>query len=184
VHYRYGDRVALDGVSFRVEPGELFGLLGPNGGGKSTLFRILSTLIACREGRARVLGHDVITEPDAVRRAIGVVFQHPSVDGLLSVDENLLHHGRLYGLGGARLRAAIDAVVIRLGLAERRAERVARLSGGFQRRVEVAKALLIGARVLLLDEPSTGLDPNARRELLGHLAELRAVEGITIVLTT
>ena len=181
---RYGERVALDGVSFTVEPGELFGILGPNGGGKSTLFRILSTLLPPDGGSARVLGHDVVRAPDAVRRALGVVFQHPSVDGLLTVDENLVHHGRLYGLAGGGLRSAIDAVVDRLGLRDVRRERVARLSGGFKRRTELAKALVVGARVLLLDEPSTGLDPAARREFLGYLAELRARDGLTVVLTT
>jgi ABC-2 type transport system ATP-binding protein len=184
LHRRYGDRIALDGVSFRVEPGELFGILGPNGGGKSTLFRILSTLLPPDAGTARVLGYDVVGAPDAVRRALGVVFQHPSVDPLLTVEENLVHHGHLYGLGGSELRRAIDAVVERLGLGEQRRERVARLSGGFKRRTELAKALVIGARVLLLDEPSTGLDPTARREFLGYLAELRARDGITAILTT
>ena len=181
---RYGERVALDGVSFRVERGELFGVLGPNGGGKSTLFRILSTLLPPDAGTARVLGHDVVGAPDAVRRALGVVFQHPSVDALLTVEENLVHHGQLYGLAGGRLRGAIDAVVERLGLGDLRRERVGRLSGGFKRRTELAKALVVGAQVLLLDEPSTGLDPTARREFLGYLAELRARDGITVVLTT
>ena len=184
LHRRYGDRIALDGVSFRVEPGELFGILGPNGGGKSTLFRILSTLLPPDAGTARVLGHDVVGAPDAVRRALGVVFQHPSVDPLLTVEENLVHHGQLYGFAGSALRRATDAVVERLGLGEQRRERVARLSGGFKRRTELAKALLIGARVLLLDEPSTGLDPTARREFLGYLAELRTRDGITAILTT
>jgi len=183
LRHRYGERVALDGVSFRVERGELFGLLGPNGSGKSTLFRILSTLLPADGGSARVLGHDIAREPHAVRRALGVVFQHPSVDALLSVEENLLHHGHLYGLGGSALRAAIGEVLERLGLADRRAERVGRLSGGLKRRTELAKALLVGARVLLLDEPSTGLDPSARRDLVAWLLERRA-EGIAIVLTT
>jgi len=176
--------VALDGVSFRVERGELFALLGPNGGGKSTLFKILSTLLPAGGGAARVLGHDVAREPDAVRRSLGVVFQHPSVDCALTVEENLIHHGHLYGLSGRALRAALDVAVARLGLAERRRERVGRLSGGLMRRVELAKALLVGAEVLLLDEPSTGLDPGARREFHLHLRELREAEGITAVLTT
>jgi len=170
-------------VSFRVEPGELFGLLGPNGGGKSTLFRILSTLLPASGGRARILGHDVATEPHAVRRALGVVFQHPSVDGLLTVEENLVHHGHLYGLSGIPLRRALGEVLARLGLADRRRERVARLSGGLKRRTELAKALLVGARVMLLDEPSTGLDPAARRDLVAWLLERRE-DGIAIVLTT
>jgi len=184
LRHRYGERTALDGISFRVEAGELFGFLGPNGGGKSTLFRILSTLLPVGSGSARILGHDVAREPDAVRRRLGVVFQHPSVDGLLTVEENLRHHANLYGLSGRVLRAAVDAVVERLGLAERRHDRVAHLSGGLKRRTELAKALLVGARVLLLDEPSTGLDPGARREFLAYLQELRGAGGITVVLTT
>ena len=184
LHHRYGDRVALDGVSLRVERGELFGLLGPNGGGKSTLFRILSTLLAPGGGTARVLGHDVAREPDRVRRRLGVVFQHASVDRTLTVEENLVHHGHLYGLSGASLRAAVAAVVGRLGLAERRRDRVGTLSGGLQRRTELAKALLVGAELLLLDEPTSGLDPAARREFLSILAELHGADRITVVLTT
>src|SRR6059036_1247037 len=184
LRHRYGERIALDGVSLRVERGELFGLLGPNGGGKSTLFRILSTLLAAGGGTARVLGHDVTREPDRVRRRLGVVFQHPSVDRLLTVEENLVHHGHLHGLSGASLRAAVAAVVERLGLGERRRDRVGTLSGGLQRRAELAKALLVGAELLLLDEPTSGLDPAARREFLAFLAELRAAERITVVLTT
>jgi ABC-2 type transport system ATP-binding protein len=183
LRHRYGERVALDGVSFRVGRGELFGLLGPNGGGKSTVFRVLSTLVRPSGGRARVLGHDVVEAPDAVRRAIGVVFQHPSVDPLLGVEENVVHHGHLYGIGGAELRARVATVLPRLGLAAVRGQRVGTLSGGLKRRVELAKALLTGARVLLLDEPSSGLDPVARREFLAMVGELRA-EGISIVLTT
>src|SRR6185503_5718356 len=105
VRHRYGERVALDGVSFAVGPGELFALLGPNGGGKSTLFRILSTLERVQEGSASVLGHDVTREPASVRRSLGVVFQHPSVDGLLTVEENLVHHGHLHGLGARAVQA-------------------------------------------------------------------------------
>jgi ABC-2 type transport system ATP-binding protein len=175
--------VALAGVSFGVAPGELFALLGPNGGGKSTLFRLLSTLEPVQEGAAAVLGHDVMREAAAVRRSLGVVFQHPSVDGLLTVEENLVHHGHLHGLRARAVRARREAVLARLGLSERRTERVERLSGGMKRRVELAKALLVEARVLLLDEPSTGLDPAARRELIGHLRAL-ADGGATVVLTT
>ena len=184
LRHRYGERIALDGVSLRVERGELFGLLGPNGGGKSTLFRILSTLLAAGGGAARVLGHDVAREPDRVRRRLGVVFQHASVDRTLTVEENLVHHGHLYGLSGASLRAAVATVVGRLGLGERRRDRVGTLSGGLQRRTELAKALVVRAELLLLDEPTSGLDPAARREFLGFLAELRRAEGITVVLTT
>jgi len=181
---RYADRIALDGVSFEVGRGELFGLLGPNGSGKSTIFRVLSTLLRPDGGVARVLGHDVAREPATVRRRLGVVFQSPSVDPILTVQENLVHHGHLYGLGGENLSARIAAVLPRIGLAELRRERVGRLSGGTKRRVELAKALLVGAEVLLLDEPSTGLDPGARRDFLAFLRELREQDGATIVLTT
>ncbi|HYV57323.1 MAG TPA: ABC transporter ATP-binding protein [Candidatus Nitrosopolaris sp.] len=181
---RYGDRIALDGISLTVARGEIMALLGPNGSGKSTLFRILATLLEPTQGSARIFGHDVRREADAVRRRVGVVFQQPSIDKLLSVEENLLHHGALYGLARGTLRVRVAAMLERFGLAERRDERVGRLSGGLARRVELAKALVVGAEVLLLDEPSTGLDPLARREFLAHLAELRERDGITVLLTT
>jgi ABC-2 type transport system ATP-binding protein len=184
LRHRYGQRVALDGVSLSVDQGELFGLLGPNGGGKSTLFRVLSTLLRPESGIARVLGHDVVRAPAAVRRLLGVAFQQPSVDGKLTVEENVVHHGCLYGLGGRTLRERVDAVLRRLELAERRGDRVEHLSGGFQRRVELAKALVVEARVLLLDEPTSGLDPSVRRDLLDELDRLRRADGLTVVLTT
>jgi ABC-2 type transport system ATP-binding protein len=184
LRHRYGRREALAGVSFRVERGEVFGLLGPNGGGKSTLFRILATLMPTEPGRARIFGQDVAVAADAVRRRVGVVFQHPSVDGKLTVAENLRHHGWLYGLGGRSLAARIDAVLGDFGLAARRHELVEGLSGGLQRRVELAKGLLAIPAVLLLDEPTSGLDPLARRDFLAHLIRLRDTEGVTVVLTT
>jgi len=184
LRHRYGDREALAGVSFSVERGELFGLLGPNGGGKSTLFKILATLVRAEKGTARILGHDVAREPHAVRRRIGVVFQHPSVDAMLTVEENLVCHGHLYGLHGPELRRRIDALLVRFGLDGRRRDRVGTLSGGLARRVELAKGLLSSPQVLLLDEPSTGLDPGARRDLLATLAELRDTDGVTVVLAT
>jgi ABC-2 type transport system ATP-binding protein len=184
LRHRYGQREALAAVSFRVERGEVFGLLGPNGGGKSTLFRILATLLPTQPGRARILGEDVATAPHAVRRRIGVVFQHPSVDGKLTVAENLRHHGWLYGLGGRSLVARIDALLADFGLGARRDELVEGLSGGLQRRVELAKGLLAIPEVLLLDEPTSGLDPLARRDFLAHVIRLRDAEGVTVVLTT
>jgi ABC-2 type transport system ATP-binding protein len=184
LHHRYGVRVALDGVSVAVARGELFALLGPNGSGKSTLFRILSTLLRPDGGAARVFGHDVVREPHAVRRQLGVVFQQPSVDALLTVEENVLHHGRLYGLSGRALTTRVEEVLGRFALADRRRDRVGRLSGGLARRVELAKALVVGASLLLLDEPSTGLDPLARREFLAHLQSLRDADAVTVVLTT
>ena len=162
----------------------MFGLLGPNGSGKSTLLRILSTLLRPEGGAARIVGHDVVSEPDAVRRALGVVFQQASVDRKLTVEENLSCHASLYGMSGPALAVKLQATLERLGIAARRGERVERLSGGLERRVELAKALLIGARVLLLDEPSTALDPGARRDFLGYLRELRDAAGLTVLLST
>ncbi len=177
--HRYGERTALDGIGFSVRSGEVFGLAGPNGGGKTTLFKILSTALTPTSGTARVAGIDV--RDGAVRRKIGVVFQSPSLDGKLTVAENLLHHGHLYGLSGGTLRARIDEELARFGLAERRSDRVEKLSGGLQRRVELAKSLLHRPEVLLLDEPSTGLDPGARRDLWDAL---RGLKGVTVLLTT
>jgi ABC-2 type transport system ATP-binding protein len=179
----YGTRVALDDVSFTVARGAIFALLGPNGGGKTTLFKILSTLMAPSGGTARIFGENLAT-PAAIRPHLGVVFQHPSLDDLLTVVENLICHGHLYGLHGAALRARAETVLQRLGLADRMNDRVGTLSGGLQRRTELAKALLHQPPLLLLDEPSTGLDPGARRDFMQYLRQLREQEGVTIVLTT
>lgn len=180
----FGERVALQELSFSVDAGEIFGLLGPNGGGKTTLFRILSTMLAPSGGSARVAGYDVEHEPAAVRSSIGVVFQSPSLDPQLTVAENLRYGGSLYGLQGEKLGARMLETADALRLRERMNDRVSELSGGLQRRVEIAKSLLPRPRVLLLDEPSTGLDPAARLDLWTVLDELRAVEGVTVVLTT
>jgi len=182
--HRYGERTALDAVTLEVERGEVFGLLGPNGSGKTTMFRILSTLVRPSAGRVSVFGHDLAGEPEAVRRLLGVVFQRPSVDPKLTVGENLRHHARLYGLRGAALRERCAAMAARLGVDDRLGDRIETLSGGLQRRVELAKGLLHGPRLLLLDEPSTGLDPAARREFMRQLHELRDRDGVTVVLTT
>jgi ABC-2 type transport system ATP-binding protein len=180
----YGSREALAGISFDVRRGELFALLGPNGGGKSTLFKILTTLLPPSAGTARVCGHDVRTAQREVRRHIGVVFQHPSVDGKLTIEENLRHQGHLYGLGGGALKARIAELLERFGLVDRKDDLVERLSGGLARRAELAKGLLPRPTVLLLDEPSTGLDPGARRDLLQYLRRLRDEDGMTVLLTT
>jgi ABC-2 type transport system ATP-binding protein len=182
--HRYGARTALSKVSFHIEEQEIFGLLGPNGGGKSTLFRILSTLMSPAEGRASIAGFDVERQSAEVRKRIGVVFQSQSLDKKLTVEENLRSQGHLYGLSGVVLRQRIDEVTARLGLADRRAELVEALSGGLRRRVEIAKALLHKPQVLLMDEPSTGLDPSARRELWQYAASLRESQGVTVLLTT
>ena len=182
--HQYGDRVALSNVSFEVKKGEIFGLLGPNGGGKSTLFRILSTMMTPTSGTALVAGHDVTRDPAAVRRHVGVVFQTQSLDKALTVEENLRAQGHLHGLSGADLRGRMEAAMERLGLTDRRKDLVDTLSGGLRRRVEIAKALLHRPQVLLMDEASTGLDPAARRDLSRHVENLRTSEGVTILLTT
>ena len=182
--HRYGDRVALADVSFEVKKGEIFGLLGPNGGGKSTLFRILSTMMVPTQGRAVIAGFDVAKEPGKVRRQVGVVFQTQSLDKALTVEENLRAQGHLHGLSGALLRERMESAMERLGLLDRRKDLVETLSGGLRRRVEIAKALLHRPQVLLMDEASTGLDPAARREVSRHVEMLREKDGVTILLTS
>lgn len=183
LEYSYPQRKALAGIDFEVAAGETFGFLGPNGGGKSTLFRILATLLPARRGTVAIDGLDLAADAAAVRRRLGVVFQSPALDLQLTVRENLLHHGHLHGLAGADLGARIARGLARFGLTERAGDRAAELSGGLRRRVELAKALLPGPRLLLLDEPSTGLDPGARRDLWEGLAAL-ARDGVTVLLTT
>jgi ABC-2 type transport system ATP-binding protein len=182
--HRYGERTALLNVNFEVAPGEIFGLLGPNGGGKSTLFRILSTMMAPTEGRAVIGGCDVVRDRAAVRRQVGVVFQTQSLDKALTVEENLRAQGHLHGLSGALLRERMEHAMTQLGLEDRRKDLVEKLSGGLRRRVEIDKALLHRPPVLLMDEASTGLDPAARRDLTRHIERLRDQEGVTILLTT
>jgi len=184
LRHRYGDTLALDGLTFRVRRGEIFGLLGPNGGGKTTLFRILSTLLAPSSGRATIDGHDVVREPQAVRRAIGVVFQSPSLDVKLTVRENMVHQGHLYGLHGAALDARIDEMLSRVAMRERAGARVETLSGGMRRRVDLAKGLLHRPALVLLDEPTTGLDPGARLDLWSYVTEARKRDGLSALITT
>jgi ABC-2 type transport system ATP-binding protein len=162
----------------------LFGLLGPNGGGKTTLFKLLSTLLPLQRGEIHLLGRDVRRQPAAVRRLIGVTFQAPSLDRKLSVFENLACHARLYGLTGPSLTTRVTELLDRLGLSERARDKVESLSGGLARRVEIAKGLLHSPRLLLLDEPSTGLDPGARLDLWRYLASLRDDAGVTVIVTT
>lgn len=184
LRHQYGERVALDGVSFSVGTGECFGLLGPNGGGKTTLFRILTTLLAPTAGRAKISGSDVVRDRAAVRARLGVVFQSPSLDLYLTVRENLLHGGHLYGLSGQALEDRISQMLTRLGVADRARDLVRTLSGGLRRRVEIAKCMLHKPALLILDEPSTGLDPGARLDLWGHLQAIVRDEGATVLITT
>jgi ABC-2 type transport system ATP-binding protein len=184
VVHRYESRTALNGISFDVRPAELFGLLGPNGSGKTTLFRILSTLMIPTSGHALVMGCDAAHDAANLRRRIGVVFQAQSVDPKLTAYENLWHQGHLYGLRGSALKARVTEILSRVGLADRAKERVETFSGGMQRRIELAKGLLHRPGVLLLDEPTTGLDPGARRDLWQYLQILRDEERVSVLVTT
>lgn len=186
LRHRYGGRLALAGLDLEVQPAEVFALLGPNGSGKTTFFRLVSTLLPMQEGHLQVLGTHLPGTPGAVarlRRELGVVFQSPSLDRQLTVGENLRCQGALYGLRGVVLRERSRDLLQRFGLAERTRDLVATLSGGLRRRVELAKALLHAPRLLVLDEPSTGLDPAARLELWDYLRQ-QTGQGVTVVLTT
>ncbi len=184
VSFRYGQQEALQNVSFSVERNQIFGLLGPNGGGKTTLFRILCTLLVPDQGTAKVAGVDVKDNPHEVRRLIGVVFQSNSLDLELTSEENLFHQGRLYGLRGGELKRRVEALMGRFGLESRKRDLVRTLSGGLRRRLELVKGLLHSPQILILDEPTSGLDPGARLDFWQHLKTLRAEEGITILFTT
>ena len=183
VHHRYGEREALRGVNLTIRSGEIFALLGPNGSGKTTLFRLLSTLVPIQRGRIEVAGLNVADNTLAVRGRIGIVFQSPSLDKKLTVDENIACQGALYGLSGAALNTRRDEVLRQMKLTDRRSDYCEKLSGGLKRRVELAKGMLHRPTVMLLDEPSTGLDPSARLDLWQSLRAM-ADEGITVVLTT
>jgi len=182
--HHYGERRALAGIDLEIGRGEVFGLLGPNGGGTTTLFKVLATLTAPQAGTVTVFDEALARAPERVRRRLGVVFQHPALDGKLTVLENLRCHAALYGLGAAEGRQRAEALLDRFGLADRAGEYVETLSGGLARRVELAKGLLHGPELLLLDEPSTGLDPGARRDFFEYLLQLRDRDGMTVVLTT
>lgn len=182
--HAYGARQALCDVSLSIGRGEIFAFLGPNGGGKTTLFRVLSTLIPRQRGEVRMLGLSLGSDSPAIRANIGVVFQAPSLDKKLTVAENIRCQGALYGLLGRDLRVRQDELLAQLGLAERAGERAETLSGGLRRRVELAKGMIHGPALLLLDEPSTGLDPGARADLWDYLRRVREESGVTVVLTT
>jgi ABC-2 type transport system ATP-binding protein len=179
-----GNVQALKGVSFGVEPGAVFALLGPNGAGKSTIVKILTTLSRPNAGRASIAGHDVVREQERVRRLIGVVGQKSAVDLEATTAENLTLQGHLYGLSGGELRRRVSGLLARFNLAEAH-KRIARtLSGGMQRKLDVAMGLIHQPQVLFLDEPTTGLDPEARADMWREIARLAREDGLTVLLTT
>jgi ABC-2 type transport system ATP-binding protein len=180
----YGSQTVLDALNLEIVKGEVFALLGPNGSGKSTFFRILSTLLTPDAGSAEVGGFDVVRQSSAVRGMLGVVFQSPSLDRKLTVRENLLYGGALYGLHGTDLSGRVSSALAALRLEEKSDAVVETLSGGQQRRTEIAKCLLTKPEILLLDEPSTGLDPAARMDFWGAIAQLRIEFAMTVVFTT
>jgi ABC-2 type transport system ATP-binding protein len=182
--HRYGERVALDGLDLAIGIGEIFGILGPNGSGKTTLFRLLSTLIAPTRGSAAIFGQDLVRDAARIRTLLGIAFQSPSVDGKLTCLENLRYRGHLQGLRGPALARRSDELLDRFDLRDRRDERLEHLSGGLRRRVELAMAVLHAPRLLLLDEPATGLDPGARRAFRGLLEQLRREDRVTVAVTT
>jgi len=181
---RYGPVLAVNDVSFTVGEGEFFGFLGPNGAGKTTTISILCTLLRPTAGRAWVGGHEVSREPDAVRRAIGVIFQDPSLDTQLTAEENLALHARVYGLPSTVWRPRAEQLLKLVDLWERRRNSVRTFSGGMKRRLEIARGLLHQPHVLFLDEPTLGLDPQTRRGIWNYLEQLRAETGVTLFLTT
>jgi ABC-2 type transport system ATP-binding protein len=184
IRKRYGEIQALDGVAFSVREGEVFGLLGPNGAGKSTTVRVLVTLTHPDEGRASVVGHDVVREANDVRRSIGYVPQDSGVDQFGTGRENLMLQGRIQGMRGQDLRKRVEELLELVGIADAADRVVKGYSGGMRRRLDVALGLVHRPRVLFLDEPTTGLDPEARVAMWAEVSRLAASESLTILLTT
>jgi ABC-2 type transport system ATP-binding protein len=180
----YGDVEAVRGVSFSVPPGEVFGFLGPNGAGKSTTINMLCTLTRPTSGAARLSGFDVVTRRDDVRRQIGLVFQDPTLDGYLTAEQNLRFHAELYGIDHRVIGARMDQMLEMVDLADRRDQPVMTFSGGMRRRLEIARGLMHSPRVLFLDEPTIGLDPQTRSSIWRYIRALQESEGTTIFMTT
>jgi ABC-2 type transport system ATP-binding protein len=180
----YGEVRAVKGVEFEVATGEVFGFLGPNGAGKTTTINMLCTLAKPTAGAARVAGHDVVRERDDVRRNIGLVFQDPTLDGYLTAQQNLRLHAELYGVRSDLVAPRMHQVLAMVGLWERKDSAVSTFSGGMRRRLEIARGLMHSPRVLFLDEPTIGLDPQTRRSIWTYIRELKEREEITIFMTT
>ncbi len=180
----FGPVEAVKGVEFQVRTGEVFGFLGPNGAGKTTTINMLCTLATPTSGWATVAGHDVVKERDDVRRNIGLVFQDPTLDNYLTADQNLRLHAELYGLQRDLVQPRMQQVLEMVGLWERKDSPVGTFSGGMRRRLEIARGMMHSPRVLFLDEPTIGLDPQTRRSIWSYIAELKEREEITIFMTT
>lgn len=180
----FGSIRAVNDISFSVKPGEFFAFLGPNGAGKTTTMKILATLLRPTSGTATVNGYDVVREANNVRRSIGMVFQDPSLDDRLTAEENMHLHGVLYGMERREMRRRMDLLLDMVGLSDRRKELVRTYSGGMKRRLEIARGLLHQPRVLFLDEPTVGLDPQTRNHIWEYISQVRKTMGSTIFLTT
>jgi ABC-2 type transport system ATP-binding protein len=181
---RFGKLVAVDHVDFEIEEGEIFGFLGPNGAGKTTTLSILSTLLKPTTGKATVNGYDVIKQQSEVRRSIGVVFQDPTLDEELTAEENMDFHGRLYGMPGSERRDKISELLELVELESWRKKRVKTFSGGMKRRLEIARGIMHGPKILFLDEPTLGLDPQTKNHLWNYIQNLADERKVTIILTT
>jgi ABC-2 type transport system ATP-binding protein len=180
----YDEVEAVRGIEFQVKSGEIFGFLGPNGAGKSTTINMLCTLVHPSGGSAQVAGHDVVSERDEVRRNIGLVFQDTTLDGYLTAEQNLRLHAELYGVPREAVAPRMQQVMEMVGLWDRKGSLVNTFSGGMKRRLEIARGLFHSPRVLFLDEPTVGLDPQTRSSIWSYIRELKATEDITIFLTT
>jgi len=182
--FRYGARVALDDVNLSIDPGAFAALLGPNGAGKSTLFGLLTRLFTTENGTISIAGHDLSRDPRAALGAMGVVFQQPTLDLDLSVEQNLRYFAALHGISGRDAGVRIGAALDRLGMAERAREKVRALNGGHRRRTEIARALLHRPKILLLDEATVGLDAAARQSITAHVHDLCTNDGMTVLWAT
>ncbi len=181
---KFGDFTAVDGISFSVEAGETFGFLGPNGAGKSTTIKMLTTLLQPTAGTISINGHDPVEDPDAARKSFGIVFQDPSLDGDLTALENMQFHAVLYGVPSDVRRTRIDELLEFVDLKDRKDSLVNTFSGGMKRRLEIARGLLHHPKIIFLDEPTLGLDPQTRNHMWTYLQNLQKREGITVFFTT
>jgi len=184
VRYAYGQHMAVADIGFAIRPGSFTVMLGPNGAGKTTLFALITRLFVTQGGRIRIFGHDVARQPSKALARLGVVFQQPTLDQDLTVEQSLRYHGRLHGLSKSAIRARSIRELERIGLADRFKQRVRTLSGGQRRRIEIARALLHQPDLMLLDEPTVGLDVESRAALIAYARQLCRADGVTMLWAT